>query len=186
MGNYRLSDYSDAGEGHRAGRAAFLADPVDPVALTRASPKGHGAQTADPGTEGLDAILSGLGVAPQNTNAGVIAVEMDGRTASYIDDVNFSSGANQDGHEQLLRPVGRRTRRRHVSRTSEPDTESAPMDFNISDTSAPASCTRYRWASSEGGDRAKNVQNWTFNTIQTEEVSGDEKTASMEMEAAKI
>jgi hypothetical protein len=28
----------------------------------------------------------------------------------------------------------------------------------------------------------RNVSNWTFNTIQTEEVNGDESTASMEME----
>ena len=185
MGNYRLSDTLTLAKdtmlvGLHSSQTRLILLPSTPGFTDAAAPK-----PLILAPKGSTPILSGLGVAPQNTNAGVIAVKWMAGTGSYIDDVQISSGRTKTGHEQLyglwVTDGGAGTFKNIWS-----PNESATNGLYISDTSVPGIMYQISVEHHLKVEIVlKNVQNWTFHTIQTEEVSGDEKTASLEMEGCQ-
>jgi hypothetical protein len=101
---------------------------------------------------------------------------------SCIDDVTISTSRTRTGDEQLyglwIGDGGA-----GIFRGIWTPSESATAGLVISDTSNPG--TMYQMSVEHHRKVEmimKNVRNWTFYTMQTEEVTGDERTASLEME----
>ena len=127
-------------------------------------------------------IVSGIGILLQNTNSGAMGVKWMAAPESCMDDVTISTSRTKTGNEQLyglwITGGGAGTFRGIWT-----PSESATAGLVITDTANPG--TMYQM-SVEHHRRVemimRNVHNWTFYTMQTEEVSGCEGTASLEME----
>jgi hypothetical protein len=127
-------------------------------------------------------IVSGIGILLQNTNSGAVGVKWMAAPDSCMDDVTISTSRTKTGNEQLyglwITGGGAGTFRGIWT-----PSESATAGLVITDTANPG--TMYQM-SVEHHRRVemimRNVRNWTFYTMQTEEVSGCEGTASLEME----
>ena len=127
-------------------------------------------------------IVSGIGILLQNTNAGAVGVKWMATPESCMDDVTINTSRTKTGNE-LLYGLWITGGGAGIFRGIWTPSESATAGLVISDTSNPG--TMYQM-SVEHHRRVemimKNVRNWTFYTMQTEEVFGCEKTASLEME----
>jgi hypothetical protein len=135
--------------------------------------------------KGSAPIVSGIGVSMQNANEGAVGVKWMAGTGSYMDDVTINTSRTRTGAEQLrglwIAEGGGGTFKGIWT-----PSESATAGLVITDTSTAG--TMYQMSVEHHRKVEivlKNVSNWTFYTIQTEEVLGDEATASMEMEGCK-
>jgi hypothetical protein len=134
--------------------------------------------------EGSAAIVSGIGILLQNANQGAVGVKWMAGTGSYMDDVTINTSRTTTGTEQFrgLWIAGGSGTFKGIWTPS----ESATAGLVITDSSTPG--TMYQMSVEHHRKVEivlKNVSNWTFYTIQTEEVAGDEATASMEMEGCR-
>jgi hypothetical protein len=126
-------------------------------------------------------IVSGIGILLQNPNPGSVGIKWMAAPESFLDDVTISTSRAGTGAEErygLWITDGGAGTFRGIWTPS----ESATAGLVISNTSAPG--TMYQ-ISVEHHRKVevilRNVSNWTFYTLQTEEIAGDEQTASLEM-----
>ena len=135
--------------------------------------------------KGSAPIVSGIGILLENSNEGAVGVKWMAGTGSYMDDVTINTSRTKTGAEQLyglwITEGGGGTFKGVWT-----PSESATAGVVITDTATPG--VMYQM-SVEHHRKVENilrhVSNWTFYTMQTEEVGGDEATASMEMEGCK-
>ena len=130
-------------------------------------------------------IVSGIGVSLENDNPGAVGVKWMAGTGSFMDDVTINTSRTRTGTELLyglwITGGGAGTFKGIWT-----PSESATAGLVITDTSTPG--TMYQMSVEHHRKVEiilKNVANWTFYTIQTEEVGGDEATASMEMDGCR-
>jgi hypothetical protein len=131
--------------------------------------------------KGSTPIVSGIAVSMQNDNQGAVGVKWMAAPGSFMDDVTINCSRTKTGTELLyglwIADGGAGTFKGIWT-----PSESATAGLIVTDTSTPGAMYQM---SIEHHRRVeiilRNVSNWTFNTIQTEEVNGDEATASMEM-----
>jgi hypothetical protein len=135
--------------------------------------------------KGSTPIVSGIAVTMQNDNQGAVGVKWMASTGSYMDDVTINCSRTKTGTELLyglwIADGGAGTFKGIWT-----PSESATAGLVVTDTSTPG--TMYQMSIEHHRKVEiilRNVSNWTFNTIQTEEVNGDEATASMEMEGCQ-
>jgi hypothetical protein len=135
--------------------------------------------------KGSTPIVSGIAVTLQNDNRGAVGVKWMASTGSFMDDVTINTSRTKTGTELLyglwIADGGAGTFKGIWT-----PSESAAAGLIVTDTSTPG--TMYQMSIEHHRKVEiilRNVSNWTFYTIQTEEVSGDEATASMEMEGCK-
>ncbi len=135
--------------------------------------------------KGSTPIVSGIGILLQNSNPGAVGVKWTAAAGSYMDDVTINTSRTRTGTEQyygLWIADGGTGTFKGVWTPS----ESATAGLAITDTSTPG--TMYQMSVEHHRKVEivlRNVANWTFNTIQTEEIAGSEATASMQMENCK-
>ena len=135
--------------------------------------------------KGSTPIVSGIAVSMQNDNQGAVGVKWMAAPGSFMDDVTINCSRTKTGTELLyglwIADGGAGTFKGIWT-----PSESATAGLIVTDTSTPG--TMYQMSIEHHRKVEiilRNVSNWTFNTIQTEEVNGDEATASMEMEGCK-
>jgi len=135
--------------------------------------------------KGSTPIVSGIAVTMQNDNQGAVGVKWMASTGSYMDDVTINCSRTKTGTELLyglwIADGGAGTFKGIWT-----PSESATAGLVVTDTSTPG--TMYQMSIEHHRKVEiilRNVSNWTFNTIQTEEVNGDEATASMEIEGCQ-
>ena len=184
QGSYRISDTLTLGPGSaliglQPSETRLILLPSTPGFTDVSSPK---AVILAP--KGSQPIVSGIGVLLQNDNAGAVGVKWMAGTGSYMDDVTINTSRTRTGAEQfrgLWIAEGGGTFKGIWT-----PSESATAGLAVTDTSTPG--TMYQMSVEHHRKVEivlKNVSNWTFYTIQTEEVLGDEATASMEMEGCR-
>jgi hypothetical protein len=182
QGTYRISDTLTLGKdtaliGLQPSQTRLTLLPSTPGFADPANPKAVILAPA-----GSAAIVSGIGVLLQNTNSGAVGVKWMAAPESCMDDVTISTSRTKTGNEELygLWITGGGA---GIFRGVWTPSESATAGLVIADTANPG--TMYQM-SVEHHRRVemimRNVRNWTFYTMQTEEVSGCERTASLEME----
>jgi hypothetical protein len=182
QGTYRISDTLTLGKdtaliGLQPSKTRLTLLPSTPGFTDATKPKAVLEAPA-----GSAPIVSGIGILLQNTNSGAVGVKWMAAPESCMDDVTISTSRTKTGDEQLyglwITGGGAGTFRGIWT-----PSESATAGLVISDTSAPG--TMYQMSVEHHRKVEmimKNVSNWTFYTLQTEEVLGDEKTASLEIE----
>jgi polygalacturonase len=135
--------------------------------------------------KGTQPVLSGIGIAVSNTNQGAVAAKWMAGAGSYIDDVTLPASRRQKGIEQMyglwITDGGGGTFKNIWT-----PNESARNGFYVSDTSTEG---RVYQMSVEHHLEAevvlRNVENWTFYTLQTEENAGSEKAMAIDMEGCR-
>ncbi|HMD71884.1 MAG TPA: glycosyl hydrolase family 28-related protein [Bryobacteraceae bacterium] len=130
-------------------------------------------------------IVSGIGILLQNANEGAVGVKWMAGAGSYMDDVTINTSRTRTGAEEFrgfwIAEGGGGTFKGIWT-----PSESATAGLVITDTSTPGAMYQMSVEHHRKVEIVlKNVSNWTFYTIQTEEVGGDEATASMEMEGCR-
>ena len=135
--------------------------------------------------KGSTPIVSGIAVPLQNDNQGAVGVKWMAAPGSYMDDVTINTSRTKTGTELLyglwIADGGAGTFKGIWT-----PSESATAGLIVTDTSTPGAMYQMSIEHHRKVEIVlRNVSNWTFNTIQTEEVGGDEATASMEMEGCQ-
>jgi hypothetical protein len=185
QGSYRISDTLTLGPdtvlvGLQPTETRLVLPPSTPGFADASQPK-----PVILAPKGSAPIVSGIGILLQNSNPGAVGVKWTAGTGSYMDDVTINTSRTQTGTEQLyglwITDGGAGTFKGIWT-----PSESATAGLVITDTSTPG--TMYQMSVEHHRKVEivlRNVANWTFNTIQTEEVAGSEATASMQMENCK-
>jgi hypothetical protein len=132
--------------------------------------------------KGSTPIVSGIAVSMQNDNQGAVGVKWMAAPGSFMDDVTINCSRTKTGTDLLyglwITDGGAGTFKGIWT-----PSESATAGLIVTDTSTPGAMYQMSIEHHRKVEIVlRNVSNWTFNTIQTEEVNGDESTASMEME----
>jgi hypothetical protein len=185
QGSYRISDTLTLGRD----TALIGLQPTETRLVLMPSTAGFtDASTPKPvilAPKGSTPIVSGIAVSMQNDNQGAVGIKWMASTGSLMDDVTINCSRTKTGTELLyglwIADGGAGTFKGIWT-----PSESATAGLVITDTSTPG--TMYQMSIEHHRKVEiilRNVSNWTFNTIQTEEVNGDEATASMEMEGCK-
>jgi hypothetical protein len=185
QGSYRISDTLTLGPGTaliglQPSETRLILLPSTPGFTDASKPK-----PAILAPKGSQPIVSGVGILLQNANEGAVGVKWMAGAGSYMDDVTINTSRTRTGAEQfrgLWIAEGGGGTFKGIWTPS----ESATAGLVITDTSTPG--TMYQMSVEHHRKVEivlKNVSNWTFYTIQTEEVGGDEATASMEMEGCR-
>jgi hypothetical protein len=185
QGSYRISDTLTLGRdtvlvGLQPAETRLILLPSTPGFTDTSKPK-----PVILAPNGSAPIVSGIGVLLENDNPGAVGVKWMAGTGSFMDDVTINTSRTKTGTELLyglwITGSGAGTFKGIWT-----PSESATAGLVITDTSTPG--TMYQMSVEHHRKVEiilRNVANWTFYTIQTEEVGGDEATASMEMEECR-
>jgi len=185
QGSYRISDTLTLGRD----TALIGLQPAETRLILRPSTPGFtDASKPRPvilAPSGSAPIVSGIGVLLENSNEGAVGVKWMAGGGSYMDDVTINTSRTGTGAEQLygLWIAGGGGTFKGIWTPS----ESATAGLAITDTATPGAMYQMSVEHHRKVEIVlKNVTNWTFYTIQTEEVWGSEATASMEMEGCRL
>jgi hypothetical protein len=182
QGNYRISDTLTLGKdtaliGFQPEETRLTLLPSTPGFSDPSNPRAVIEAPA-----GSAPIVSGIAILMQNPNPGAVGIKWMAAPESFMDDVTIRTSRTSTGEEErygLWITGGGAGTFRGIWTPS----ESATAGLVISGTSTPG--TMYQM-SVEHHRKVEmilnNVHNWAFYTMQTEEVSGDERTASLDME----
>ena len=185
QGAYRISETLTLGRdtaliGLQPAQTRLILPPATPGFTDASQPK-----PVILAPKGTAPIVSGIGILLENANQGAVGVKWMAGTGSSMDDVTINTSRTKTGAEQLyglwIAEGGAGTFKGIWT-----PSESATAGLVVTDTATPG--TMYQMSVEHHRKVEivlRNVANWTFYTIQTEEVGGDEATASMEMEGCK-
>ena len=185
QGSYRISDTITLGRdtalvGLQPAETRLILLPSTPGFTDAANPK-----PVILAPKGSAPVVSGIGVLLQNSNEGAVGTKWMAGAGSFMDDVTINTSRTKTGTEQFhglwIADGGGGTFKGIWT-----PSESATAGLVITGTSAPG--TMYQMSVEHHRKVEiilRNVTNWTFYTMQTEEVGGSEATASMEMESCE-
>jgi hypothetical protein len=185
QGSYRISDTLTLGRD----TALIGLQPAETRLILRPSTAGF-TDASQPrpvilAPKGSSPTVSGIGVLLENSNQGAVGVKWMAGSGSYMDDVTINTSRTRTGAEQLyglwITEGGGGTFKGIWT-----PSESATAGLVVTDTSTAGVMYQMSVEHHRKVEIVlRNATNWTFYTIQTEEVGGSEATASMEMEGCR-